>query len=138
MSTMDNISKNAAIQLWINDNVRSYPAPTAVTLSGFEVDWKKLMGSFRLSLDDELLDIRFGFAPDPEGSPVFSAPLVHSPLTEPPTMSTVNLTKQTNDAINNALQHSIPHVKSAGFFSSVLHRLKLSRKYSISMPVKHT
>jgi hypothetical protein len=135
---MDNKSKNAAIQLWINDNVRSYPAPIAVTLSSFEVDWKNLMGSFRLSLDNELLDTRFGFAPGPEGSPVFSAPLVHSPLTEPPTMFTVNLTDPTRDAITNALQLSIPCVKSLGFIAYLLPRLKVGKKYSISAPVKGT
>jgi hypothetical protein len=132
---MTEMLKKNDIAEWIHENVRSYPEPAAITLSNFEVDWKDLTGSFRLSLDNELLDKRFGFAPDSEGSPVFSTPLIHSPLTYPSTMSTVNLTEGTRDAINNALQRSVPRVKSLGLFAYLLPRLKLRKGYNISAPV---
>ncbi|MCP4001209.1 MAG: hypothetical protein GY727_09890 [Gammaproteobacteria bacterium] len=123
---------------WIEENIRSYSEPAAITLSNFEVDWKSLTGSFRISLDDELLDKRFGFAPDAEGNCGFSIPLVHSPLTFPTVLATVNLTDSTKDAITHALQRSVPRVKSFRFLSSILIILKLHKGYCINMPVNRT
>lgn len=102
------------IEQWLEDNVRTYPTPGSVTLSGFDVDTEEYRGSFDVTLDENTIPERFSFALGGNGTPDLFLPIVTSPLGVPTSYATVELTDETVSAIKRLLASALPRMKPFG------------------------
>ena len=103
-----------AVGQWLAENVRVYATPREVTLSGFEVDWERLSGSFELTLDNARLPERLRFHLDISGWLNFELPMFHSPLGTPASYAAVEFTPETREAITEGLRRTVPRVQGYG------------------------
>lgn len=103
----------APVSAWLDENVVSYPTPAAVTLTGIQMNWTDLSGSFTLSLDNKVVPDRFCFSLDGTGWLKFFLPMFTSPLGVPASYAAVELTEETRVAMQEGLRILMP--KLAGF-----------------------
>ena len=102
------------VAVWLAANVKQYGTPTTVTLHDFEVDWERISGSFRVSLDDLAIEERFSFFPEASGWATIQVPLFHSPLGVPASYAAVGFTSSTDQAILKGLRQVIPRLRPCG------------------------
>ena len=101
-------TRNEMLQEWLNENVQTFQTPQKIKLSNFEVDWKKLKGSFNLTLDGISTKERIGFSPEVSGKPSLNFPIYHSPLGVPCSYSLVKITWETEYCILKQLKMLLP------------------------------
>jgi hypothetical protein len=106
--------RDELLREWLDANVRRYATPALVTLSAFDVDWKRFGGSFAVQLDDFALEDRFSFELDVAGRPQLILPMFVSPLGVPASFAAVHLTGATEAAILTCLQSVLPRVLPLG------------------------
>lgn len=116
----------AEVERWLDDNVRVVPAPRAVTLSDFEIDWSKLTGSFTLALDGEPLPDRFRFDLEITGWLRWQMPMFHSPLGAPASYAAYEFTPETRRAIDEALRAVLPRLHGCGLVRATGQRIDQS------------
>ncbi len=121
--TLYGLPSLAEIQQWLDDNVQSYPTPKTVTLSDFDINWEELSGSFQLGLDEHRLERRIRFSLDASGRTEFQFPMFHSPLGVPASYKAIELTEETQGAIRQGLQDTIPRVMGLGLNRNTGERL---------------
>lgn len=102
------------IEAWLAANVKHYDTPTMITLHDFKVDWARISGSFRVSLDDQAIKERFSFFPEASGWATIQVPLFHSPLGVPASYAAIELTSATDRAILKGLRQVIPRLRPCG------------------------
>lgn len=102
------------IEAWLEANVRTYPTPESVTLSGFDVDIEEYQGSFDVTLDENTIPDRFSFGLAANGMPELFLPIVSSPLGVPASYATVELTDETLAAIKQLLASTLPRMRPFG------------------------
>jgi hypothetical protein len=102
------------VSRWLDENVVSYPTPRTITLANFEIDWSQLSGRFYVSLDDQFIEDPFRLSLAQNGWVQFHPPMFTSPLGAPASYSTVELSNDTGEAINNALRSIFPRFKPMG------------------------
>lgn len=103
----------AQVSAWLDENVIRYPLPLAVTLGDMQMNWEGLSGSFVLSLDGKAVPDRFCFSLDGTGWLKFFLPMFTSPLGAPASYAAVELTEETQVAMQEGLRVLMP--KLAGF-----------------------
>ncbi len=113
MTTPDN-SKREALARWLKANVKRFPTPKVVTLSDFDIDVDDFTGTFKVSLDEQVIDDEFSFEIEGNGSPNLYSPIFHSPLGVPASFPAVQLTTDTENAIESALAHLLPRLRPLG------------------------
>ena len=102
------------VEAWLEENVRVYPTPREVTLSGFDIDWITLDGSFLLAFDGEPLRHRFRFDMDISGRLRFRMPMFHSPLGAPASYAAIEFTDETRCSIDKGLHAVLPRLHGCG------------------------
>jgi hypothetical protein len=102
------------LEAWLKDNVLIIPEPKAVTLYCFDVDWSDWSGEFRVKFDDFELDDSLSLRMEITGRPIFQFPIFTSPLGVPASFSSINITSNTEQAINEALRRTFPRLKPLG------------------------
>lgn len=107
-------SKRDVLSRWLKANVKTYPTPEIVTLSDFEIDLDDLSGTFRVALDRQALDYEFSFEIQGNGTPNLFWPMFHSPLGVPASYAAVDITDETESAIEMALSHLLPRLRPFG------------------------
>ena len=96
------------LQEWLNENVQTFPTPQKIKLSNFQVDWKRLSGSFNLTLDGVFIKERMKFSPEASGKPTLYYPMFHSPLGVPCSYSLIQITWETEYCILKQLKMLLP------------------------------
>ena len=99
---------------WLECNVRRYQTPESVSLSGFEVEWSKLSGTFDVSFDGVRLPERLKFSLSESGWVEFRLPVFHSPLGAPASYTAVEMSEETSRAIRDALRMAVPRIRPCG------------------------
>ena len=112
--TTPNNSRRELLTHWLKTNVKTYTTPEIVTLSHFEIDVVELTGTFIVSLDKQAVDRRFSFGIEGNGLPKSYLPMFVSPLGVPASFPAVELSDETEDAIDVALAHLLPRLRPFG------------------------
>ena len=94
------------LEAWLKGNVLIIPEPKAVTLYCFDVDWS---GEFRVKFDDFELDDSLSLRMEISRRPIFRFPMFTSPLGVPASFSSINITSNTEQAINEALRRTLTY-----------------------------
>lgn len=102
------------VSRWLDENVATYPTPTAITLSDFEIDLDQMSGKFYVSLDGQRMQEPFRISLAQNGWVQFHPPMFTSPLGAPASYVAIELTEETSKAIEKALQSIIPRMKAFG------------------------
>jgi hypothetical protein len=97
------------LEAWLKDNVLIIPEPKAVTLYCFDVDWSDWSGEFRVKFDDFELDDSLSLRMEITGRPIFQFPIFTSPLGVAASFSSINITSNTEQAINEALRRTLTY-----------------------------
>jgi hypothetical protein len=113
----EQISHLKEVSSWLDQNVTSYPTPTIIALTNFEVDWGRMTGYFHLILDGLRIPDAFSLSLGQNGWMQFHPPMFQSPLGAPASYGAVNLTDQTTEAISKALQLIFPRLRPLGLDS---------------------
>lgn len=101
-------ARKKMLEQWLNENVQVFTTPQKIKLSEFQIDWKKLSGSFNLSLDGVSAKERVGFSPEVSGKPSLNFPIYHSPLGVPASYSVIEITWETEYCILKQLKMLLP------------------------------
>jgi hypothetical protein len=107
-------AKRKALKRWLAANVKEYPMPVVINLSGFKADIDDLSGSFNVCLDDQQVDSDFSFEIDGAGAPILYFPMFNSPLGVPASFAAVQLTDDTESAIKLGLAYVLPRLRPFG------------------------
>lgn len=113
MTTPKN-SRRELLAHWLQANVKTYKTPEIVTLSHFEIDVVEFTGTFIVSFDEQAVDRRFSFGIKGNGLPKSYLPIFVSPLGVPASFPAVQLSDETEDAIEVALAHLLPRLRPFG------------------------
>jgi hypothetical protein len=112
---MDDINEHLKlVSKWLDENVRSYPTPSRISLAEFDFNWDRMTGEFCLFLDEQCLPDPFHLTLSQNGWMQFHPPMFVSPLGAPASFRAVNLTSDTELAIDNALHQIFPRLKPLG------------------------
>lgn len=102
------------VQQWLAENVKVYSSPRVVLLDEFEIDEINYSGTFRVSLDETVLNEKFSFSLGGNGKPELHFPMFHSPLGVPASFLAIKLTDGTTKTIKSLLNSVLPKMKSLG------------------------
>ncbi len=108
------MTKERDLEGWLESNVTHYPKPKNVTLSEFEVDWVELSGRFVLALDSLRIEPKIRFSLDLNGRMRFWMPMHHSPMGVPASYPAFEISQETQDAINQALNNVFGYCRPFG------------------------
>ena len=119
---MSNVSLEDHVQAvfrWLDEHVLKFDTPASITLFDIQSDAMRYKGSFRLQLDDVVLDesrleTPFHFDLGQNGLPNFYYPMFFSPLGAPASYAAVDLTDATEKTIRSALQNILPRMRPLG------------------------
>lgn len=108
-----------AVMRWLEDHVLVFDTPHQLTVFDIHVDPLKYQGSFRLQLDDVVLDVTrvedpFTFSLSQNGKPLWHSPMFYSPLGAPASYSAVTLSDDTEHAIQQLLERLLPTMRPLG------------------------
>lgn len=112
-----------AVMLWLDDHVKTFHTPNAITLYDFHVNPSRYEGTFRLKLDDfsldhQILDEPFSFTLGQNGKPNWYSPMFHSPLGAPASFAAVELSEITEQGIQTLLERVLPRMRPLGLDQS--------------------
>lgn len=99
---------------WLDANTDVIPEPKMITLNSFEIDWDRWLGSFNVWFDDSLYPEKFHFYDCGTGGVEIQPPMFTSPLGVPASYCAVVITKQTDTAIRQALELTLPRLTPHG------------------------
>ena len=99
---------------FLRGNVISPSTPKVIILSDFEFDFKDFKGSFKLTLDSDVMKERFRFGVEIDGRYEFSPPFHISPLGVPASFPKIELTDETNERIEKLINNFFPKLKPLG------------------------
>jgi hypothetical protein len=102
------------LELWLKANVKICTTPEVVTLSDFEINVDRFAGTFRVSLDEQVINEEFRFEIGGNGLPSLGIPLFCSPLGVPASFAAVELTTDTKNAIESVLANLFPQLRPFG------------------------
>ena len=103
------------VRTWLKENVKVFDTPEELKISAVKFDWKRLSGTFVVSLDGKPIWDRFSVHIDITGKPTFTPPMFHSPLGAPASYAAVELDPQSEAAIFQALEQIFPKVRPFGW-----------------------
>ena len=109
------MTKMSDIQEWLDANVVTHNQPKNISLSGFEIDWNDLSGSFDLAFDETVLSERIKFSLESNGRMKFWMPMFHSPLGAPASYAAFEMSDSTKDAIDSALYEAFSSFRPMGW-----------------------
>ena len=114
--TTDKHNRNKHLKLtrWLKDNVLEVPEPAKILLHRFKVDWLQWSAAFMVKFDDFELEQPIYSALDSNGWTKFHLPSFTSPLDVPASYSSVKLTDNTQQALNEALRNTFPRLTPLG------------------------
>lgn len=108
-----------ALLRWADENVLVFDTPRQITLFDLQADSTRYKGSFRIKLDETLLDDTrlkhpFTFSLGDNGRPSWGSPMFCSPLGAPISIPAVTLTEATEQAIQIVLERLLPRMRPLG------------------------
>ncbi len=103
-----------AVNEWLKANIRVYPEPTHITLRQVQLNPKTLSGSALLLLGNEITGESLSLRMSETGWLTFSVPLFHSPLGAPASYAAIELTTNTQSAVNAAVRSLLPRLMPLG------------------------
>jgi hypothetical protein len=104
----------ARLRSEIRTRVRRHPEPETVTLTGFDIDWEKLCGTFEVCLDSTKLSEPYSFAVEANGRPRVEAPVIDFRDGLRRSYLANFLTEATNKAVLRALESCVPRIRAYG------------------------
>jgi hypothetical protein len=107
------------VHAWLEENVRVPATPSIITLSKIRFNWRKLNGSFQLSLDNEPIKDRFDLFIDIAGEIKYCPPMFCSPLGAPASFAAVELDRPTRAALERALKSLFPRLRGIGRYAEL-------------------
>ena len=99
---------------FLRGNVVSPSTPRVITLSDFEFDIKDFKGSFRLTLDSDVMKERFRFGIEIDGKYEISPPFHISPMGVPASFPKIQLTEETTAEITRLINEFFPKIRPLG------------------------
>ena len=109
----------AEIRTWLDENVLVPETPMEISISEIQFEWKKMYGTFSVSLDDCKLKDRFSVSMQITGRVAFTPPMFTSPLGVPASYAAVKLSEKTELAIQRALERVFPTVRAYGWHKDI-------------------
>lgn len=104
-----------AINAWLDEHVQKFAPKTSITLHSFEIDWEELRGSFSVRFDDQECSDRFSFSCTTiTGWAEVYYPVFHSPLGAPASYGAVDISKEGDQALKQAIKELFPKLKPLG------------------------
>lgn len=108
-----------AVMRWLEDHVLIFDTPRQLTIFDVQADSLNYQGSFRLKLDEVILDTTrledpFIFTLGQNGKPTWYSPMFHSPLGAPASYAAITLTDETERAIQRQLEQLLPRMRPLG------------------------
>lgn len=108
-----------AVWRWLDEHVLVFDTPRQITLFDLHADAERYQGSFRLKLDETVLDATrledpFTFSLGQNGKPSWGPPMFWSPLGAPASYAAVTLTEATEQAIQSLLERLLPRMLPLG------------------------
>ena len=107
-------SKLDELHNFLRGNVVSPSTPKVIVLSDFEFDTEDFKGSFKLTLDSDVMKERFRFGIEIDGRYEISPPLYVSPMGVPASYPSIELTEETTNEITKLINDFFPKVKPLG------------------------
>jgi hypothetical protein len=107
------------VHAWLEKNVTAPSTPSSITLSKIRFNWKKLSGSFQLSLDNQPIKDQFDLSINIAGEIKFCPPMFCSPLGTPASFAAVELDRPTQAALERALKGLFPRLRGIGRYADL-------------------
>ena len=103
------------IRVWLDENVTVFSDVKNVVLHDFVVDWDKLSGSFKITVNGQLCDMKFSFSClTATGKPEIYRPMFHSPLGAPASYAAVDISDKVIDRVQATIAKIMPAIKPLG------------------------
>jgi len=108
-----------AVMRWLDDHVLVFDTPHELTIFDVQADSETYKGSFRLKLDEVILDSTkledpFTFSLGQNGKPSWYIPMFYSPLGAPASYGAIKLSDETERAIQQQLDRLLPRMRPLG------------------------
>lgn len=99
---------------FLDKNVASFATPSSIMLSEFKFNPDNFEGSFKLTMDQIIIEDRFHFSAEIDGKYGIYSPMYISPLGVPASYPAIKLTSEANRRIKDLINGFFPKLRPFG------------------------